>query len=151
MPQAVKAEAGKHKARYVSRITSLEQARDAIANGYGCGGCSGYSFSNRRDEFGHSERTREGWAHAMAWTGFDDTPETVGRYGGPLVGVNQSWGRWNSGGWNPAYGPPVIGMFWIKGRDAAGMIKSGQIMALGDFDGFKRRVLPRIDIFANPT
>lgn len=143
VPSAVVAEGKKYPATRIIRVKSLEEARDLMAAGYASGGCSGYSFSSTRDDWGVSQRTAKGWSHAMAWTGFDDRPVVWQRYNDCLVHVSQSWGKWNGGGWNVAdYGPAPIGGFWILGRHARGMIESGWIAAVVDFAGPKKRDLP---------
>ena len=58
-------EASKHQVKTISAITTVEEARDALANGYGISVCSGYGFSSRRDSKGIAKKSG-GWAHAMA-------------------------------------------------------------------------------------
>ncbi len=139
VPEKVLEEARKHQVESWHVIESLEEVRDLLANGYGVNVCSGYSFSNKRDEWGVSDRTREGWAHAMAWVGFDDRPEAHERYGDCLVCVDQSWGEWNSGGWLAAYGPMPQGAFWILGRHARGMLSGGGGIGFSTVNGWPAR------------
>ncbi len=137
-PDKVCEEGKKHQVRAVTRITSIEQARDAIANGYGLNCCSGYGFSDTRDENGVSKR-KGGWSHAMAWIGVDDTDWAHQTYGGMLFLVQNSWARWNSG---PKKHNQPDGSFWIIARDAAGMINSGGTYAFSNVNGFPGRELP---------
>ena len=65
-------EAKKHQVKTVSMITTVEEARDALANGYAISVCSSYGFSSRRDSNGIAKRG-SGWNHAMAWIACDDT------------------------------------------------------------------------------
>ena len=86
-----------HLVRTATRANNFEEVRDLIHNGYAITSCGGESFSNSRNSDGVSDRTRAGWAHAMAYLGVDDRPEVHQKYGEPLVLVQNSWGRWNSG------------------------------------------------------
>ena len=70
LPDKVIDEADNHQVRTVSLIRTVEEARDALANGYGLSVCSGYGFSNRRDSKGFARKSGS-WAHAMAWTACD--------------------------------------------------------------------------------
>jgi hypothetical protein len=143
-PANVRAIASEHPVKYATLITSVEQARDALANGYPMSVCSGFSFSDKRSKDGIAARTPGGWAHAMAWLAVDDSPEARA-LGGPLFYVQNSWGlRWNSGGWPTRYGENPGGGFWIVAKDAAGMIASGGSYAFSDAHGFKPKTLPHL-------
>ena len=69
-----KTEAKKHQVKTISNVRTVEEARDALANGYALSVCSGYGFSSQRDSKGIASR-KGGWSHAMAWTACDDTRE----------------------------------------------------------------------------
>jgi hypothetical protein len=130
--------------RMLTRITSIEEARDAICNGFALSCCSGLSWSNSRDERGVSRRTPQGWAHAMCWDGVDARDEIVAKYGGPLFKVAQSWGNWNSGGWAIEYGACPVGGFWILPSDAKAAISHSGTYAVGDAQGFRAKSLPTL-------
>lgn len=125
-------EAQKHQIKTISNIRSVEEARDAIANGYGISVCSGYGFSSRRDSKGIASRGK-GWSHAMAWIGCDDTHT---RYKETLFLVQNSWGKWNSG---PRVHDQPEGSFWIREKDARGMLAGGGAWVFSNFDGFPAR------------
>ena len=72
-------EARKHQVKTISLITTVEEARDALANGYGISVCSGYGFSSRRDSKGIAARSK-GWSHAMCWIACDDTKKGTKRH-----------------------------------------------------------------------
>lgn len=74
VPSDVVAEAKKHQVKTISNIRTVEEARDAIANGYAISVCSGYGFSSRRDKNGIAKKSG-GWSHAMAWVAMDDSRE----------------------------------------------------------------------------
>ena len=128
-------EAQKHQVKTISMITTVEEARDALANGYAISVCSGYGFSSKRDSNGIAKRSG-GWAHAMAWISCDDT-RTV--HNETLFLVQNSWGRWNSGG--KRHGQPD-GSFWIREKDARGMLSGKGSWVFSDVDGFPARKLP---------
>lgn len=126
-------------AEHVAMITQLEEARDAIANGYSVSVCSGHGFSNRRGEYGIAKRA-SGWNHAMAWVGFIDDKNDPGykAASGPLVLIQNSWGVWNSG---PTYLGQPAGSFWISWRDATAMLAARGAWVIGRTK-FARRKLP---------
>ena len=128
-------EAKKHQVKTISMITTIEEARDALANGYGISVCSGYGFSSRRDSNGIAKRSG-GWSHAMAWVACDDTRERLNE---TLFLVQNSWGKWNSG---PRVNNQPEGSFWIREKDARGMLASKGSWVFSDVDGFPARDLP---------
>ena len=134
LPDKVIDVANDHQVRTVSLIRTVEEARDALANGYGICVCSGYGFSNKRDSKGIARKSGS-WAHAMAWIACDDTGNE------PLFLVQNSWGKWNSGG-HPEWGPIPDGSFLIHADDAEGMLKQNGSYAFSDFDGFPPQKLP---------
>lgn len=134
VPESVKKLAQKHQIQTVSNIQSVEEARDALANGYGLSVCSSYGFSNKRNDKGISNVSGS-WAHCMAWIACDDTGSE------PLFLVQNSWGKWNSGG-HPDWGKIPDGSFLIAADVAAGMIRGGGAFAFSAFDGFPPQKLP---------
>lgn len=132
VPSDVVNEAKKHQVKTISLINTVEQARDAIANGYSISVCSMAGFSSRRDQYGIAKRSGS-WAHAMAWVGMDDTHEI---YNETLFLVQNSWGIWNGG---PKRHEQPDGSFWIRERDAAEMLSGNGSWAFSDVDGFPPR------------
>jgi hypothetical protein len=51
-----------HQIKTASLIRTVEEARDALANGYGLAVCSNYGFSNIRDKKGFAKQSGS-WAH----------------------------------------------------------------------------------------
>jgi hypothetical protein len=126
VPQAVKELARKHLVRTVSLVTSAEQARDALCNGYPVSCCSDQGFTMARDQSGRC--TPEGsWSHCMMWSGYrDDRRQFL---------VEQSWGQ------NVPSGP--LGdldipdnAFWIDWGVADRMLRQQDSFALSGYDGF---------------
>jgi hypothetical protein len=134
LPDKVIDEAEKHKIKTVSLVKTVEEARDALANGYGLSVCSGYGFSNKRDSKGFARKSG-GWNHAMAWTACDDTGNE------PAFLVQNSWGKFNSGG-HPEWGPIPDGSFLIHADIAAGMLRGNGAYAFSSFNGFPPQELP---------
>jgi len=134
LPDKVLDLAAKHKMKTASLIRNIEEARDALANGYGITVCSNYGFNSKRDSKGFA-RVSGSWAHAMAWIACDDTGNE------PAFLVQNSWGKWNDGG-HPEWGPIPDGSFLIHADVAAGMLKQNGAFAISSFDGFPLQKLP---------
>lgn len=136
IPQSIyTTEAKKHQVKTISMITTIQEARDALANGYAISVCSGHGFSSKRDSNGIAARSG-GWAHAMAWIACDDTKTRLKE---TLFLVQNSWGVWNSG--PKVHGQPD-GSFWIRERDARDMLAQQGSWVFSDVDGFPARDLP---------
>tara|TARA_Y100001973_G_C5201298_1_gene337884 strand:- start:710 stop:1636 length:927 start_codon:yes stop_codon:yes gene_type:complete len=127
-----KDEAHKHPIKTISNIRTVEEARDALANGYSMAVCSGYGFSSRRDSKGIAARGK-GWSHAMAWIACDDTRK---RHNETLFLIQNSWGVWNSG---PKVHDQPEGSFWVREKDARGMLSSGGAWVFSNVEGFPSR------------
>ena len=125
-------EARKHQVKTISNIRTVDEARDALANGYAISVCSGYGFSSRRDSHGIAKRSGK-WSHAMAWIACDDT---LKRLNETLFLVQNSWGSWNSG---PKCCDQPEGSFWIREKDARGMLSGGGAWVFSNVDGFPPR------------
>ena len=125
-------EAQKHQVKTISLISTVEEARDALANGYAISVCSGYGFSSRRDKHGIAKRYGS-WNHAMCWCACDDTREV---YNETLFLIQNSWGNWNSG--PKRYAQPD-GSFWVREKDARGMLSEQGAWVFSDVEGFPPR------------
>jgi hypothetical protein len=134
LPDKVIDLANDHQIKTVSLVKTVEEARDALANGYGLSVCSSYGFSSTRDKKGFA-KVSGSWAHAMAWIACDDTG------GEPAFLVQNSWGIWNSGG-HPEWGPIPDGSFLITADVAEGMLSQNGSYAFSNFDGFPVQKLP---------
>jgi len=134
LPDKVIDLANDHQIKTVSLVKTIEEARDALANGYGLAVCSNYGFSNKRDKKGFAAQSGS-WAHCMAWIACDDTGDE------PAFLVQNSWGKWNDGG-HPEWGPIPDGSFLIRADVAEGMLKQSGSYAFSQFDGFPLQKLP---------
>jgi len=128
-------EAHKHPVNTISLIATVEEACDALANGYALSCCSGLGFSSNRDKYGIAKRSGS-WSHAMAWIACDDTREV---YDETLFLIQNSWGKWNSG--PKRHGQPD-GSFWVREKDARSILNSRGSFAFSDVEGFPARQLP---------
>jgi intein/homing endonuclease len=134
LPDPVIDLANNHQIKTVSLCKTVEEARDALANGYGLSVCSNFGFSNKRDSKGFAKKSGS-WAHAMAWIACDDTGNE------PAFLVQNSWGKWNDGG-HPEWGPIPDGSFLITADIAQQMLSQEGAYAFSDFDGFPVQKLP---------
>ena len=134
LPDKVLDIANDHQIKTVSLVKTIEEARDALANGYGLAVCSDYGFSSTRDKKGYA-KTSGNWGHCMAWIACDDTN------GDTSFLVQNSWGKWNDGG-HPDWGPIPDGSFLIHSDIAAGMLAQNGAYAFSQFDGFPVQKLP---------
>lgn len=134
LPDNVIDAANDHQVKTVSLCKTIEEARDALANGYGLSVCSSFGFSNKRDSKGFAKKSGS-WAHCMAWTACDDTGSE------PAFLVQNSWGKWNDGG-HPEWGPIPDGSFLITADIAQQMLSQEGAYAFSQFDGFPVQKLP---------
>ena len=138
-PENIREQGKKNLFRTAAKCESFETVRDMLANGYGITSCGGEGFSSTRDENGVSRR-QASWAHAMAYIGCDDRPEAHQKYGGPLVLVMNSWGKWN-GGPRRVMGTTLDipeGSFWARWSD----ISRRSAIAMSGFAGWPAQKLP---------
>lgn len=138
-PEEVRNAINKNLVHTTTRLRTFEEVRDFLGNGYGISSCGSEGFSSTRDENGVSSR-RGSWSHAMAYIGVDDRPETHEKYGGPLVLVLNSWGKWNSGP-RRVMGTDIDipeGSFWARWKD----IKNRSMIAYSGVNGWPARSLP---------
>lgn len=129
--------------RTVTRVRNIEEARDALANGYGLNCCSGLGFNGPRNEDGVTDRSGS-WSHAMAWAGCDDRPWAHEKYGGPLFLIFNSWAVYNRGP-RQVHGTQYViphGTFWVRARDAQRILDAGGSFAFSSVNGFPPKRLP---------
>ena len=132
VPEQVRTEGQKHQVKTISLINTIDQARDAIANGYALSVCSNYGFSSRRDKNGIARKSGS-WNHAMSWISMDDSHEI---YNETLFLIQNSWGVFNSG---PKRLDQPDGSFWVREKDAIGMLRQNGAWVYSDVDGFPPR------------
>ena len=129
VPEEITSEASKSPFAFTTRVTSLEDARDLLANGYGVGGGFYVWLSKERDARGVS-RTMGTTAHAVEIGGVDDT----GRE--PLWLVNNChWLGWVKGP-HPAWGQLPVGCTMARSDFILDAINRGDLWAVGGATGF---------------
>ena len=129
----------KHRIRQATELSSFDEVRDFLKNGFGISSCGGEGFSSRRDDNGVSKR-RGGWSHAMSVIAADDRDAIKKKYGEPLVCILNSWGVWNSGG-RKILGTTIDipkGAFWAKWSD----VRRRYFVAFSGASGWPARKLP---------
>lgn len=132
VPDWLEKYAKEHPVKKTALVTSYEEARDAIANGFPVPVCSNVGFSSNRDSEGFSKREGS-WAHCMCFIAVDDSSNRKG-----LLCAN-SWGPdWISG---PKRHDQPEGTFWVDASVCTSMLKGEDSYAISNFDGYKRQDL----------
>jgi hypothetical protein len=128
LPDELEPLAREHPVQAASLVTSYEQARDAIANGYPVAVCSNQGFTESRDAEGFA-RASGSWAHCMAFLAVDDNAKRPG-----LLCQN-SWGPdWIRG---PVRHNQPPGSFWVDAATANRMLsRDPDSFAVSGFVGF---------------
>lgn len=128
-----------HPVKTITLITSWEQARDAIYNGYPVVICSDVGFETTRDKDGflpkhHLYPNIKGkWFHCMLLAGMDDT---ISRPGGLII---NSWGtNWIDG---PTRLDQPGGSFWADADIIDLMLKQNDSFALSKYIGYPKQNL----------
>ena len=130
------AESKQYIARTATILNGREQVRDFLAAGFGVMNCSSLGFERTRNEDGVSRQVGT-WHHAQIFHSYDDRPETIQKYGEPLVGWQNSWGAWNTGP-RRVRGTSIDipqGGYWAR----ASTIDQCQCIALSSVAGWPRR------------
>lgn len=131
LPDALEGIARLHPVRTSSLVTSYEQVRDAIANGYPVAICSQQGFGDRRDEKGFA-RPSGTWSHCMAVTGIDDSDSRPGAL------VNNSWGPDWIGG--PKRHDQPDGSFWADAEVIDRMVsRDPDSHVISGYDGYPKQ------------
>lgn len=119
-----------HPVKTVTLITSWEDAKGALAQGFGIAVCSGQGFSMQRDADGFA-RPSGSWAHCMALLGYQQ-----GRLEGGFI--CNSWGPSAHSGPLGAGDPPPCG-FWAEAQIIEKMLREQDSWAFSVIEGFPLR------------
>lgn len=121
-----------HPIETVSLVTTYEQCRDLVVNGYAVTVASNQGFSSTRDKDGFAA-PQGNWAHQMCVLGVDDS------FKRPGVLIQNSWGVWNTG---PKRNDQPDGSFWVDADVFEKRMLSGKdSWAYSGYKGFKPRKL----------
>lgn len=135
VPQAAIEEASKHPQRFMVRVSSIDDARDLLANGYGLFGGFFQWVRPVRDRKGIMEMSGS-TAHCVCIFCCDDTGTE------PLFGLGNSWpSTWVSGG-HPDWGPLPDGSGLVRAMFIQDAISRGDLFAIGNTEGFPPQKLP---------
>lgn len=116
-------------------VTSANQAREALQQGYAIFVCSDQGFTQVRDKDGFL-RPSGTWMHCMCIAGYQG-----GQRKGFLI-IN-SWGSGWVSGPTGRFDDIPPGSFWADVQTVDRMLKQGDSYAVSDVNGFKRRkILP---------
>ena len=128
-PQSMIDQAKDNLVHSTALVTSYEQVRDAICNGYPVSVASNRGFQMQpRIDRGKSWGVPSGsWAHQMCFIGVDDDSARPGCY------LINSWGE-NAHGTPADDAPP--GGFWVDAATVTQMVKQQDSFAWSQFDGF---------------
>ena len=125
-----------HPIQAITKVTSWEQAKRALASGYGISICSNQGFSMSRDADGFA-RPSGTWSHCMCLCGY----QTGNREGGR---IDNSWGGSAHTGPVGAGNPGPEG-FWADARTLEKMLGYGDSWAFSAFAGFPSRPKKSLD------
>ena len=125
--------------RQVSPVGGIDDARNAICNGYPVTVASDVGYNKIVKQDGRLVGVRSGrWAHQMCFIGYDGSGPRRYFY------LLNSWGP-------DAHGKPLgdepPGGFWVSEEDAEVMVSQGDSFAFAGFDGFVAREFEGLDIF----
>lgn len=131
VPSDLEVEAKKHPVKETVMVTTWDQAKKALVQGYGIAICSGQGFSMRRGENGIAKASGS-WAHCMCLCGF--TTIDGKEYGR----IDNSWGpNAHTGPVGP--GNPGSEGFYAAASVIEGMLKEKDSFAFSSVEGFPMR------------
>lgn len=134
-PDDLEPAAKMHPVRSITRVTTWQQAKQALVNGYGIALCSSQGFAMKRNEWGEAKASGT-WQHCMCLAGFHtlDNGRELGR-------IDNSWG--SSAHTGPT-GPGLPGPegFYADSDVIAGMLAKGDCWVFATVEGFPRRQIP---------
>ena len=130
LPDDLEPEAKLHLVKGISLVSSWEECKKALAQGYGIAVCSDRGFSMRRDSDGFASPSGS-WAHCMAILGY----QTGKREGGWIC---NSWGADAHSGPRGAGDPPPCG-FWSEANTIDKMLRQQDSWAFSLVNGWPKR------------
>jgi hypothetical protein len=142
VPEGVKELCRRNKVGTIALVRTMDDAMDALFNGYGIHSGQYAAWSNKPDAKKNIHpRSSPGWAHDMAVVFYDDTRT---HWPFRVWGIANSWGRWNTPvpDWPADYPPQVPGMIITDDEGFAVCVEAGDMWAYSDVQGFPARDLP---------
>jgi hypothetical protein len=141
VPEEVQKLCRNNKVGIIRQISSVTDARDALANGYALSSGQQAAWAPAATKDHYHPRVSPGWNHAMATVGMDFTKKF---WPFNVFFIQNSWGRWNQAPkeWPSDYPPWVHGMIVCREEDWVVCVSSGDCYAYGSVDGFPPQKLP---------
>ncbi len=135
-PEDLKTVTRKNKVKTISLLNSMEEVRDALANGYAVACCSDIGVSSAGSPI---SRLKGSWSHCMAIIGCDDRKKHSKE---TLYIWDQSWGKWKKvTNWPKEYGPKPEGVFILTESDTWKAVRARGSWVFSDTKGFPARPL----------
>ena len=141
VPKAVQELCNANKVGTIALVRSMDDAMDALYNGYGITSGQNAAWSDRPGGKNIHPRVSPGWSHAMATLGYDDTKEF---WPFRVWYIGNSWGRWNKPvpDWPASYPEQIPGMIVTDDAGYATCVESEDMWAYSDVQGYPARALP---------
>ncbi len=134
IPQEILDEIKPYVFGVASLVRTVEELRDALANGYGADECSNFLPSPNRDSKGFVKQGGSG-GHCKAIGGCDD------RDGNMDFLVINSWGRYQNGG-HPDFGQIPASAYMLHADQMQRILNAGETYVFSSFDGYPAKNLP---------
>ena len=132
VPKELEAQAGEHKVKTISLVSTYEELEDALANGYPVPVCSNRGFTLERDADGFC-RPKGTWGHCMLIVGVRSGSR-------PGACIFQSWGPEMPTG--PLALDQPSNSFWADRDVVARMLAMEDSWALSQFQGYPNQAIP---------
>lgn len=129
-------EANSHQMEYFARIKSLDELKQAFAQGYGVTCASMFGTRPRIENGRLVGRWNDSWAHQMSWSGYD--LDDAGRL---FVPDDNQWGAEAHPSCPILSALGVFGSFWIPEDDVVKCIDRGEVFAHGNSEDWPVREL----------
>jgi hypothetical protein len=141
VPEDVRALCNRNKVGTIALVRTMDDAMDALFNGYGIHSGQMAAWSDRPNYKNIHGRVSPGWAHDMATVGYDDTKEF---WPFRVWFVANSWGRWNQPvqDWPSSFPEQVPGMIVTDDAGFSDCVEAEDMWAYSDVQGFPARALP---------
>lgn len=125
-----------HLVKSVAMVTSYEQVRDAILNGYPVAGGSNQGFTMTPKIEGDKAwgRAQGQWSHMLSMIAVDDDPKRPGVY---------IWNSWGADAHGSPVGGACAGGFWADADVITRMCRGQDYFAYGNLDGFPEQKLDK--------
>lgn len=128
VPDPMESLTKEHLVHSTGLISTYEEARDSIYNGYPIVVCSQVGFISARDSEGFAKASGS-WPHAMVFMGMDDEFRRPG-----LLCDNRTWGdKWITG---PTRHEQPGGTFWVDAETVNKMLKYKDSFNASQYDGY---------------